>query len=113
MSPKKLEEIVSKVEAYFVKYGAKPAEDLDVSKIALFGQRIPFIYGKEYYRAEAAVLDERDYILISTIDDEKLANVSMMDDIAAFPADYPEEKIEKEVRFALGIEPYPANYPDY
>jgi hypothetical protein len=34
-------------------------------------------------------------------------------DVEPFPYDLPLEKIEKEVLFAFGIEPYPESYPNY
>ena len=108
-----MEELLEFVEELFVKYGAEKAGRFDENKAELLGVRVPYVYKGEFYRVEATVLDEQDYIMISTIDDEKFANATVMDDIAAFPATYPKEKVEKEVRFALGIEPYPENYPNY
>ena len=43
----------------------------------------------------------------------RFAETGLEDNIAAFSSDYPEEKIEKEVRFAFGIDPYPETYPLY
>ena len=36
-----------------------------------------------------------------------------MEDVDVLPLDLEPERIEKAVRYAFGIEPYPEKYPDY
>jgi len=36
-----------------------------------------------------------------------------MEDVNAIPGTLDDERLEKEVRYALDIEPYPEDYPDW
>ena len=106
-----VEQALNYVEEMFRKYGAEPADD--ASKAELLGLRRSYVRGGIYYRAESADFKEGQIIIITATDNPEYAKVGIQDNIAGFPADFPEEKIEKEVRFAFDIEPYPENYPDY
>lgn len=105
--------VLEYVEELLVKYGAfldpedneKAREKLDI--------RPSFVRNGIYYRTERAVFEEGDIILLSATDNPEYAKVGAHDNIAGFSAGYPKDKIEKEVRFALEIEPYPETYPLY
>lgn len=107
------DKVLDYVEEMFQKYGAEPIEDGSEKLSDGFGLRRIFVRNNLYYRAEIASFEEGCVVIISATDDRKFATVGIQDNIAGFSADYPPEKIEKEVRFAFGIEPYPETYPIY
>ncbi len=90
------------VEELFEKYGAKPADDLNETVREKFGMRQVYRLGKEFYRVQEADVEGKDYLIISTTDIEKYAAMTIMDDIAIFPADETSENMEREVMAALG-----------
>ena len=106
-----LEKRLEYVESVFEKYGAKPL-DINEKNREKFDQRRAFLYEGNYYRTGILEFDEGDipYIVISCIDDEKFANVGVMEDVDAFSASLSDEEMEKQVRYAFGIEPYPEEY---
>ncbi|MBQ1487369.1 MAG: hypothetical protein IIZ41_01220 [Lachnospiraceae bacterium] len=101
------------VEKYFQKYGATPINEKADKAATEFGLRRSFERNRLFYRVEAATFEEGDVIIISATENPRFAETGLEDNIAAFSSDYPEEKIEKEVRFAFGIDPYPETYPLY
>ncbi|WP_029231658.1 hypothetical protein [Butyrivibrio sp. VCB2006] len=111
LTPEYLEQRLLYVESIFEKYGAKPL-DINAKNRAKFDQRRAFLYEGNYYRTGLMEFDEGTipYIVISCIDDEKFADVGAMEDIDAFSAVLSDEEIEKQVRYAFGIEPYPEEY---
>jgi len=100
------------VERLFEKYGAVPL-DINKKNRERFDQRITYLYKNEYYRADIIGFDEKPFIVIEWTDDSNYAAVGSMEDVEPFPYDLPDWKIEKEVRFAFEVEPYPETYPDY
>ena len=110
MEQEKLEEKKQSVEKYFVKYGAVPVETKNQEK---YGHRTTFEQGGVFFRVDETEIDGRTFLLVSAADDPKFANVGVMEEVAAFPAELSEEQIEKEVRYVLEVEPYPEGYPDY
>ncbi len=110
MEQEKIEQKMESVENYFVKYGANPVETKNKEKLGL---RTTFEQGGIYYRVDESEIDGRTYLVVSAADDPKFANVGVMEEVAAFPADLTEEQMEKEVRYMLDVEPYPEDYPDY
>ena len=103
---------MEKVEEFFEKYGAVP-QDINQRNRERFGQRRAFLYRGNYYRVDHAEFDDIPFLLIDCIDDPKYASVGVMEDVEAIPVTLSDEKLEKEVRYALEIEPYPENYPDW
>jgi len=101
------------VEKMFVKYDATPIDSGEDKAVSEFGLRKSFFRNNLYYRVESASFEEGEVIIISATDQIKFAKAGLEDNIAAFPPSYTESKIEKEVRFAFGIEPYPETYPLY
>ncbi len=110
MEQEKIEEKKQSVENYFVKYSAKPVETKNKDKLGL---RTTFEQGGIYYRVDESEIDGRTFLMISAANDPKFADVGVMEEVAAFPADLTEEQLEKEVRYILEVEPYPDDYPDY
>ncbi|MBQ6441717.1 MAG: hypothetical protein IJJ13_03895 [Lachnospiraceae bacterium] len=110
MEQEKIEQKIRSVESYFIKYGASSVE---TKSHDAFGHHLTFEQGGVFYRVEETEMDGRTFLMISAADDPKFANVGVMEDVAAFPADLSEEQMEKEVRYVLDVEPYPENYPDY
>ena len=103
---------MEKVEEYFKKYGAVP-QDINQRNRDLFGQRQAFLYKGNYYRVDHAEFDDIPFLLIDCIDDPKYAAVGVMEDVEAIPVTLSDERLEQEVRYALEIDPYPDNYPDW
>lgn len=101
-----MEEKLRKIEALFVKYGARPT-DLGCG----FGERTIYACGGNYFRTGVAEFDGQPFLLISGIDREKYAELGILEDLDILPADAGETRMEKAVRYALGIEPYPEKYP--
>ena len=110
MEQEKIEAKKQSVENYFVKYGADPVETKSEDT---FGHRATFEQGGIYYRVDESEIDGRIFLVVSAADDPKFANIGVMEEVAAFPADLTEEQLEKEVRYILEVEPYPEDYPDY
>lgn len=108
---KSIEKRLDYVESIFEKYGAK-ALDINEKNRYKFGDRRAFLYDGNYYRTGTMEFEDQDepYIVISCIDNEKFANVGVMEDIDAFSSKLSDEDIEKQVRYAFGIEPYPEEY---
>ena len=110
MEQDRIEEKKQAVESYFAKYGANPVETKSHEK---YGFRTTYEQGGIYYRVDESEIEGRIFLVISAADDPKFADVGVMEDVAAFPADLSDEKMEKEVRYVLEVEPYPDDYPDY
>lgn len=107
------ENILKSVEELLVKYGAVLNPDDDPETRKKLDIRPSFLRKGIYYRVEINEFKEGKVVVLSATDKPEYAKVGAHDNIAGFPVDYPPEKIEKEVRFALDIEPYPENYPVY
>lgn len=105
-------EQMERVERFFLQYGAVP-QQINERNRELFGQRQTFLYQENYYRVDQAEFDGTPFLIIDCIDDPKYAGVGVMEDVGALPVSLTEEQLEKEVRYALGIEPYPENYPEW
>ncbi len=97
------------LEALFRRFGAVPTE-LDPENREFYG--VIYAYGGAYYRAGTAAFDGRDFLVISCIDKQKFAALGLLEDIDVLPADCSEERLEKAVRYAFGLEPYPERYPE-
>ena len=99
------EEKLEQIERFFVQYGAVPA-GLKAAE-AISGERRIFEREGVYYRAGTAVFDGKQFYLLSSIDNPKYAEIGILEDIDVLPSDAPASAIEKAVRCAFGIEPYP------
>ena len=96
------------VESLFEKNGAIP-QDINEKNREKFGQRQTFKYGDSYYRIESLSFEEpgEPYMVISCTDDEKCAQIGLMEDVEALTFDMTDEELERQVRCAFGIESYP------
>ena len=112
LSPEEMEARMAFMERCFEKYGAK-ALDINARNREMLGQRRTYQHGKDFFRIDQATFDGIPFFVISSIDLPKLAEVGVMEDVEAFPVTLSEEKLEKEIRYALGVEPYPAKYPEW
>ena len=50
--------------------------------------------------------------MLSCIDKRKYAELGLLEDMDVLAADSSDEQLEKSVRYALGVEPYPERYPE-
>ncbi|MBR3040133.1 MAG: hypothetical protein IKI20_05715 [Lachnospiraceae bacterium] len=107
------DQVLKFVEELLVKYGAviNPGDDPELCE--KLGIRPSYIRNGIYYRTELAAFEEDEVVLISATDNPEYAKIGAHDNIAGFSVSYSPDKIEKEVRFALEIEPYPDTYPEY
>ena len=98
------------VESLFEKNGAMPL-DINEKNREKYSRRRIFKYCDKFYRVDVARFDEdsRPYMVISCTDEDKFAQVGLMDDIEALDFDVTDEELETQVRRAFGIEPYPEN----
>ena len=110
---KTTEQVLDYIEELLQKYGAVPNPEENEKMRAALDLRPSFLRNGIYYRVESAVFEEGDIIIITATENPDHAKVGAQDNIAGFSASLPEEKLEKEVRFALEIEPYPPTYPVY
>ena len=66
-----------------------------------------FEFKNEYFRVDEVLFKDKPFIVLEYGTLEKLMN-NTMEDADPFPFDLNDDDIVKEVRYALGIEPYPA-----
>ena len=107
MSELRSEDIEAKlqfVESLLVKLGGKPLE-INAKNREKFNQRVTFLLDDHYYRVERMEFEDSDklYVVLSCTDNEKYADIGLMDDIEAFSFDLPDEEVEKELKNALGL----------
>ena len=110
-SKKGLFKRVQFVEEVFKKYGAIQTE-LNAEQRLKFGYRPIYERNGEYYRADFIPFNDKPYLVIEWSDDKTIADNGTMEDVDPFPYDLDDERLEKEVRYAMEIEPYPDKYPD-
>ena len=70
--------------------------------------RSAFEYRGEYYRVDEVCFPGKPFIVIECGTYDELIN-NIMDDLDPFPYDLTEAELLKEVKYSLGIEPYPEN----
>ena len=92
-------------EYLLVKNGAVPT-DLKPRGQGEKENRHVYFFNDNYYRIGEASFDGLDdpYIVVSCTDAQKYAEYGLFDDIHAFEYTLSNEEMEKEIRFALGIE---------
>ena len=108
MTEQDIEKKLLFVESLFEKIGAKPL-DINEKNREKYSQRSIFRYGDRFYRVDVARFDEDSspYMVLSCTDEDKYAQVGLMDDIEALTFDMADEELEIQVRRVFGIEPYP------
>ncbi|MDE6594045.1 MAG: hypothetical protein K2K57_13415 [Oscillospiraceae bacterium] len=75
-----------------------------------YSQRRVFRFEDEYYRVDEVLFPEKPFIVIEAGTLEELMN-NIMWDVEPFPYDLSDEEISNEVKYSLGILPYPSSYP--
>lgn len=98
------EDTLRYVEKLFLKYGARRVPEEGEQ---LFHLRGTYCREGIYYRAESDEFEEGTAIVLTASDNPEYARLGLGDNIAGFRADLPEAAIEQEIRYALGIDPYP------
>ena len=113
-SDEKYEKKMCYVESIFEKYGALPL-DINQKNREKYGQRRTYLYKDIYYRLDHLIFegDGKPYMIISRTEQAEYANAGLMKGMEAFSFELSEDRLENEVKFAFGIEPYPENYPYY
>lgn len=109
--PEYIENKLQYIESLYTKYGAVPT-DLGQALRDRFSERVIFVLNGNYYRTGAADFEGKTFLLLSTIDKTRFADLGIMEDVDALPCDLDDASIEKAVRYALGVEPYPETYPE-
>lgn len=71
-----------------------------------FPKRPIFTYNKEYFRVDEILFKHKPFIVIECGDIDQLLN-NTMEDAEPFPYDLPYEELVNEVKYSLGIKPYP------
>ena len=114
---KEFEAVKDKVESIIIRLGGRACEvslsytDKITSvyaenEVTFISNRPAYEYNGEYYRV-SEVCFERPFIVIEYGDYNELLNNTMVD-AEPFPYDLSEDMLEKEVKYSLGILPYPA-----
>ena len=75
--------------------------------------RLIYKFQNGYFRIDEILFEDKPFIVLEWVESFDEMIVGRMEDVEPFPYDLPDYKIVKEVKFALGIEPYPDTYPDY
>lgn len=109
--------IKDKIEEYIVRLGGNKAyfnmpyiqrtvsySGTDI--IESISTRPAFEYNKLYYRVDEVCFSNKPFIVIECGTYEKLMN-NTMEDAEPFPYDLTDDELLNEVRYSLGIEPYP------
>ncbi len=111
------EEIKDKIEEFIVMLGGNevsdnlPYEQKTVSYtgtdiIESVSSRLAFEYNGQYYRVDEVCFPDKPFIVIECgTYDELMKNI--MEDADPFPYDLPENELLNEVKYSLGVEPYP------
>lgn len=92
------------VEKLLLKYGA---ERVPEEGEHLFHLRGTYVREGIYYRAESDEFEEGTAIVLTASDNPEYARLGLGDNIAGFRVNLAEDAIEQEIRYALGIDPYP------
>ncbi|MCH5318050.1 MAG: hypothetical protein J1E05_08765 [Eubacterium sp.] len=72
-----------------------------------YSQRPIFKFKNEYFRVDEFICNDKPYIVIECGTYDELMKNSM-EDADPFPYDLPDDEIKNEVKYSLGIEPYPS-----
>ncbi|MBQ8030600.1 MAG: hypothetical protein IJ260_03570 [Butyrivibrio sp.] len=98
-------ERIAYAEYLLVKSGAAPT-DIKPRGQGEKENRHIYILNDDFYRIGEATFEGIDdpYIVVSCTDTKKYAEYGLFDDIHAFEFTLSNEEMEKEIRFALGID---------
>lgn len=113
------EAVKDKVEQMLLSLGAQKADvqlsyEQKTSAVTPQGtaewssQRAVFVLGDEYLRVGEVLFSQKPFIVIEFGSYDDLIN-NTMEDAQPFPYDLSPEDMLSEVKYSLGIEPYPAD----
>ena len=88
------------VEAFLMRYGASPIHTKNQAKLKL---RTTYKLDDAYYRVSLEQIDGQDFIVLNAVENPKYADVGVMDSVAIFAVDAPDEQIEEEIKRVLDI----------
>ena len=97
------EETLRMAEGILERCGAVPT-DLNERNRELLGQRTTYRYGDAYYRIDQAEFDGKSFVILGCADNERFADIGLMEDVEAMPPDLPEQEMEKILRGAMEAE---------
>ena len=111
------EQIKGRVEALIVRQGSRvapvplPYEQKSTSycgcwSVEWVSQRPVYEYCGRYYRVDEVCFPQKPFLVIECGSYEDLLQ-NGMEDADPFPYDLPQSELENEVKYALGILPYP------
>ena len=98
----RIEDRMLLAEKALEKYGARPI-DINRKNREILNQRVIYLLNNVYYRVDHAEFDGKAFVILSCIEDPKYADIGLMEDVEAIPADASEEEIDRVIRQALGI----------
>lgn len=90
-------------------YEQKTTSFFESNAIANISTRPVFKYNERYYRVDEVCFAEKPFIVIECGTYDELMN-NVMDEADPFPYDLTDDEALEEVKYSLGIEPYPENY---
>lgn len=74
-----------------------------------YTERMVYKFQNGYYRVDEVLFPEKPFIVLEYADTLNKVIENIMEDCDPFPYDLSDADIIKEVRYSLGIEPYPHN----
>ena len=86
-----------RVEKLLSRLGAVP-QNINQRNREVLGQRISWWLNGSWYRVDHAMIDGEPFVLISAIDEEKYANIGLMEDIEAIPYAATDEEAMETLR---------------
>ena len=118
VSRQQFEDAKDKVEGYIVLLGGKkiqiglpdaPSTISYVNGNAIEGSaaRAVYEYNGEYFRVDEVCFAEKPFIVIEYCESVEQVLKNQMIDADPFPYDISDEKLFDEVKYSLGVEPYP------
>lgn len=90
-------------------YEQKTTSIFGKNAIVNISTRTVYKYDDLYYRVDEVCFPEKPFIVIECGTYDELMN-NIMDEAEPFPYDLTDDELLNEVKFSLGIEPYPENY---
>ena len=100
MDQQELEQKMQYAERVLEKLGAVPQE-INQKNREILGQRVTYLLGTNYYRIACEEFDGKPYLILNAIDNEKYADIGLMEDVQAISADASEETIRRRIYAAI------------
>jgi hypothetical protein len=95
-----IEQRMQFAESIFMSLGAECLE-INEKNREKFGQRKIYKYNSKYYRVgrlEFEEEDEKPFIVLSCTDNEKYAEIGLLEDVDAFEADLSDKSVESKIK---------------